>query len=205
MTALIAIVKGFAIPALAAGIITGLVQIFEHGTPDELYLGACAAVAIIFAALATALHPFRRDDGFQQADVDADAHMKPLRQPGTAEKTLTIDLKQRGMLLQHGGITPARADQLARKVVRRTVRDRMSRHPPQRGRHAARPRPAEALTETLAAIPAMPASLPPAVAYTPTEPVPVRLAAARDTAYPDWPTGSFAAVIESTGGQDGAA
>ena len=80
-----------------------------------------------------------RREPASDADIDRDAeqHLAPLRRPGPAEKTLTLDLHRRGMLLRPRGLSLHRAEELARKVIRRTWRDRLNRQP--QGKHHRKP------------------------------------------------------------------
>ena len=168
-----------ALIVIAAGIVTGLLAIYQAGASlSQLILASFAGLTLMIAAIIGAsLHPFRRHRDDDTGD-DAEEHLKPLRQAGDAEKTLERDLHW--MVLRPRGLTEARAAQLARKVVRRTMRNRLASQ--SRGRHA---RPADprhdAQTVTL-----------PAVPHDPTEPV---LIVQPDPVF-SWTTGEFEFDIE---------
>lgn len=165
MTAIVGFFKEIAILALAAGVIAGLVAAWYALTAGQflLFIVCCfAGLLVVFTAIIlSAGFPYGRGSD-DDTDEDAEAHMKPLRQPGVAEKNLETDLRQRRMLLRPRGLTEARAAQLNRQALRRTLRDRIGREAPQQGRHAA-----QARTETIPVVPAGPER------HEPTEVIPV--------------------------------
>ena len=136
--------------AVAVGLIGGLFALYAIVTSGWGIAVGLGIIGVIIAVLIASvrLAGRRRDDDYDYPGDDAEAHMGPLRQPGDAEKTLMLDLRQRRMLL------PGTRGH--------------------RGRHAAQPAPlpvippsAEARTETIPVVPAEPA------AHEATEVIPV--------------------------------
>ena len=165
-----AIVKGFgfAVFVVAWGLISGLLALYSYVSAGWVILTALGVVVALAVTIVGAIYLTgrRHRDVFGDLDTAIEAHMGPLRQPGDAERTLAIDLRQKRMLL------------------------RGQRQP---GRHAAQPAPPPVIpaatgarTETI-----------PVVPPEPTEVIPV----VPGTAYPDWPTGEFAACVDRTGGE----
>ena len=98
------LVNAFAWAVLASGLIGGLIALYSYVSAAWVILSVLAVIAavVLVAVAAVYVTGRRHRDSYDYDDAidkTIEAHMGPLRQPGDAEQTLMLDLRQRRMLL----------------------------------------------------------------------------------------------------------